>query len=177
MSVEALAALLAPPQRPSPPQGTAVTSSYRSREPTAFRGVTRTLGPIAVCVLRQRHKKHPKIYGFASLEAAARAFDLLTIKRALEKGRSVQGVLNAGSALGTNHPAADYANSDLLRYLASSTRDDCIYGLKQCAKKGHALQPEALLDELRTGVEAARAEAAEKLRMGDPRQSYEITAK
>lgn len=45
-------------------------------------------------------KKHPKIYGFASLEAAARAFDLLTIKRALEKGRSVQGVLNAGSVRG-----------------------------------------------------------------------------
>lgn len=33
-------------------------------------------------------KKHPKLYGFTTLEAAARAFDVLTCKRALEKGRT-----------------------------------------------------------------------------------------
>lgn len=40
-------------------------------------------------------KKHPKIYGFCSAEAAASAFDILTCKRALEKGRSVAAVLNS----------------------------------------------------------------------------------
>ena len=41
-------------------------------------------------------KKHPKIYGFSSMDAAARAFDILTCKRALEKGRTVARVMNAG---------------------------------------------------------------------------------
>lgn len=146
-------------------------------------------------------KKHPKIYGFSSLEAAARAFDILTCKRALEKGRTVAGIISAGQvcrcvdplppdprtaermdslrgarlrrlppqlgslrstrqpsrvhqpslalaarspttqSLGTNHPASDYANRELLAFLESASRDDCIYGLKQCAKKGHALAP------------------------------------
>ena len=43
--------------------------------------------------------------------------------------------------LGTNLPAADYADRELLSFLESTTRDDCIYGLKQCAKKGHTLAP------------------------------------
>jgi hypothetical protein len=44
-------------------------------------------------------KKHPKIYGFSSLNAAARAFDILTCKRTLEK-RTVAAVLAAGSVSG-----------------------------------------------------------------------------
>lgn len=139
-------------------------------------------------------KKHPKIYGFCSAEAAASAFDILTCKRALEKGRSVAAVLGssvvrdwwrlvmAGSAgagvdaalaatmataqecvhrhlqptacaavmtdslsalvsqnLGTNHPASNYHNEELLSFLAGVSRDDVIYGLKACAKKGYAL--------------------------------------
>ena len=43
--------------------------------------------------------------------------------------------------LGTNHPASDYHNRPLLVFLEGASRDDCIYGLKQCAKKGHTLQP------------------------------------
>lgn len=35
----------------------------------------------------------------------------------------------------------------------------------------------SLLEELKAGIEAAQAEAAEKRRIGDPRQSYEVTAK
>lgn len=34
-----------------------------------------------------------------------------------------------------------------------------------------------LLAELKAGIEAAQAEAAEKRRIGDPRQSYEVTSK
>lgn len=134
-------------------------------------------------------KKHPKIYGFAAAEAAARAFDLLTCKRALEKGRGAAGLLAASpqvrcarwprcivrrmpcpcparpsqprtrpaprtrlpcpapghapqtQALGTNHPAGDYQDVPLLAYLAETSRDDLIYGLKQCAKRGHSLEP------------------------------------
>jgi hypothetical protein len=42
-------------------------------------------------------KKHPKIYGFSTLDAAARAFDLLTLKRALEKGRTPPAALSEDS--------------------------------------------------------------------------------
>lgn len=54
--------------------------------------------PAVLCPARfvfcdQGTKKHPKIYGFSSAQAAARAFDLLTCKRALEKSHSVQSVL------------------------------------------------------------------------------------
>ena len=34
-----------------------------------------------------------------------------------------------------------------------------------------------MLEELQAGIQAAQAEADEKRRMGDPRQSYEATAK
>jgi hypothetical protein len=147
--------------------------------------------------------------------------------------------------LGTNHPASDYHDRPLLVFLEGASRDDCIYGLKQCAKKGHTLQPgcarwhactpaflhlinacplrsvcnygqllplsalfcasacslapgpssglahthptpccccrcclcRVMLEELQAGIQAAQAEADEKRRMGDPRQSYEATAK
>ena len=45
-------------------------------------------------------------------------------------------------ALGTNHPLSDYQREDLVMLLAGTTRDDLIYGLKQCAKRGHALDNE-----------------------------------
>ena len=44
-------------------------------------------------------------------------------------------------ALGTNHPATDYTNEPLLTLLYNTTRDDVIYALKQCAKRGHSLEP------------------------------------
>lgn len=50
-------------------------------------------------------------------------------------------LLTYPQTLGTNHPAADYADRELLGFLESASRDDCIYGLKQCAKKGHTLAP------------------------------------
>lgn len=44
-------------------------------------------------------------------------------------------------ALGTNHPSTDYTNEPLLTLLHTTTRDDVIYALKQCAKRGHSLEP------------------------------------
>ena len=64
-------------------------------------------------------KKHPKIYGFSSAEAAARAFDVLTIKRAVEKGRvgAASGQVRARVSVGGRRagcPARPLACSTLL---------------------------------------------------------------
>ena len=83
-----------------------------------------------------------QIYGFTTLEAAARAFDVLTCKRALEKGRPPAALLSVAQGLGTNLPSSDYQRGDLLGMLAATSRDDLVYGLKACAKKGFALAPE-----------------------------------
>eukprot|EP00887_Chlorella_sp_A99_P003669 scaffold7.g3669.t1 len=145
------------------------------------RGVTRTSGATpGVCKYDVQFvfcdngtKKHPKLYGFTSLEAAARAFDVLTCKRALEKGRSPATLLAASNGLGTNLPVADYQQQPLLDLLATTTRDDLVYGLKQCAKKGFVLAPGHLVEELKQGIDQAQREAEERQRLGDPRQSYE----
>lgn len=50
-------------------------------------------------------------------------------------------VLHLLQSLGTNHPSLDYANEQLLSLLHSQTRDDVIYALKQCAKRGYSLEP------------------------------------
>ncbi len=42
-------------------------------------------------------------------------------------------------SLATNHPSTNYQNDELLTLLSSITRDDVIYGLKICAKKGYLL--------------------------------------
>jgi hypothetical protein len=42
--------------------------------------------------------------------------------------------------LGTNHPASDYKDEPLLEFLGATSRDDVIYGLKACAKKGLPLR-------------------------------------
>lgn len=44
-------------------------------------------------------------------------------------------------ALGTNHPLSDYTGPELLALIGAASRDDLIYGLKQCAKLGHTLAP------------------------------------
>ena len=123
--------------------------------------------------------------GFATAASAARAFDILTCKRALEKSRSVAAVLGSAQvrpsvkaatkrrceswpgfawrrcshlrtgvwcrlgdspcaglqALGTNHPTAEYTNEALLTLLHTHSRDDVIYALKQCAKRGFPMEP------------------------------------
>lgn len=43
--------------------------------------------------------------------------------------------------LGTNLPADDYRQEGLLQLLCACTRDDLVYGLKHCAKRGFALEP------------------------------------
>ncbi|GAB4818237.1 hypothetical protein N2152v2_005283 [Parachlorella kessleri] len=163
----------------------AASLSYRQREATQFRGVTKTSGTnsgvekfdVQFVFCDAGTKRHPKIYGFATAASAARAFDILTCKRALEKSRSVAAVLGSAQTLGTNHPTVEYTNEALLTLLHTHSRDDVIYALKQCAKRGFGMEPSHLVTELELGLEAARAEANEKERMGDARQSYEPTAK
>ncbi|KAL6778709.1 hypothetical protein ACKKBF_B04960 [Auxenochlorella protothecoides x Auxenochlorella symbiontica] len=159
-------------------------NSYRQREATQFRGVTKTSGTnsglekfdVQFVFCDHGTKKHPKIYGFGSAGAAACAFDILTCKRALEKGRTVAGVLGSAVSLATNHPSTNYQNDELLTLLSSITRDDVIYGLKICAKKGYLLGS-SLVEELRDGVSTAQREAAERGKQGEARQSYEPSAK
>ncbi|KFM22580.1 hypothetical protein F751_4224 [Auxenochlorella protothecoides] len=159
-------------------------NSYRQREATQFRGVTKTSGTnsglekfdVQFVFCDHGTKKHPKIYGFGSAGAAACAFDILTCKRALEKGRTVAGVLGSAVSLATNHPSTNYQNDELLTLLSNITRDDVIYGLKICAKKGYLLGS-SLVEELRDGVSTAQREAAERGKQGEARQSYEPSAK
>ncbi len=63
-------------------------------------------------------KKHPKIYGFSSLDAAARAFDILTCKRALEKGRTVAGILAAVQV----RPLAKFVHLNIYNPLENGTK-------------------------------------------------------
>lgn len=87
-------------------------------------------------------KKHPKIYGFGDVESAARAFDILVIRRALEKDKPIDATsLGGENALGNNFSLSEYQIPSLLEVLQSITRDDLIYGLKQAAKKGLSLHP------------------------------------
>jgi hypothetical protein len=43
-------------------------------------------------------KKHPKIYGYTTATAAARAFDLLTCRRLVEKSPAVADFITASQA-------------------------------------------------------------------------------
>ncbi|KDD72473.1 hypothetical protein H632_c3299p0, partial [Helicosporidium sp. ATCC 50920] len=159
--------------------GAGSSSSYRQREATQFRGVTRTSGTNSGMEkydlqLSQEFvfcdngtKKHPKVYGFHSAEAAARAFDLLTCKRFLERGRGVAAAISALGALGINLAPEEYASESLQHLLASCSRDDLVYALKACAKKGCALSPSTLETDLAEGLVQARLEASARRDLGE----------
>jgi hypothetical protein len=121
-------------------------------------------------------KKHPKIYGYASSLAASRAFDILTCRRALEKGRNLSEIVESGQSLGTNHPLADYDSPELVALLGSVSRDDLIYGLKQVAKRNLAMTSESMLSDLKQAITFASREAEDRSRLGEPRQSYAPSA-
>lgn len=121
-------------------------------------------------------KKHPKIYGYPSSLAASRAFDILTCRRALEKGRNLSEIVESGQSLGTNHPLADYDSPELVALLGSVSRDDLIYGLKQVAKRNFAMTSESMLSDLKQAITFASREAEDRSRLGEPRQSYAPSA-
>lgn len=87
-------------------------------------------------------KKHPKIYNFSSITTAARAFDILVLKRYLEKRKTIDAdTWSATSENTTNFAVSEYTgNPDFIELLKSSSRDDIVYGLKAVAKKGFSLQ-------------------------------------
>ncbi len=55
--------------------------------------------------------------------------------------------------MGTNHPTVEYTNEALLTLLHTHSRDDVIYALKQCAKRGFGMEPRWVWDD---GTEFAR---------------------
>lgn len=121
-------------------------------------------------------KKHPKIYGFLNPVAASRAFDILTCRRLVEKGKPLAVVIEAGQVPITNFPLSEYAEPKFEYLITSASRDDIIYGLKQAAKRNLPMDASTLLSDMTEAINAATKEAEEKLRLGEPRQSYEPTA-
>lgn len=112
-------------------------------------------------------KKHPKLYGFQTESDAARAFDVLTLKRALEKGDKNVGEILATDeerrSLDLNHPYDDYRNDELLAVINETSRDDLIYGLRQLSRARERLAIEELVEKLQQAVVEARMDNEQRL--------------
>lgn len=133
------------------------------RSKTQYRGVTQV-----VSKLRQKAKydvqfvfcdagvkKHPKIYGFNSIEQAARAFDVLLLKRHFERfdGGKTPEEYSIPLELETNNPASDYAyHKSLLMLIANASRDQIVYALKDVSKSRLPFTKESMYDDLRSKI-------------------------
>ena len=91
----------------------------------------------------------------------------------MEKGRLLSDIIETGHSLGTNHPLSDYNTPGFIELMATSSRDDVIYGLKHVAKRGLPMTAESLCADLSMGIEIATRETADRQRLGETRQSYE----
>eukprot|EP00889_Picochlorum_renovo_P003668 jgi/Picre1/30698/NNA_006059.t1 len=100
-------------------------------------------------------KKHPKIYGFNSIEQAARAFDVLLLKRHFERfdGGKTPEEYSIPLELETNNPASDYAyHKSLLMLIANASRDQIVYALKDVSKSRLPFTKESMYDDLRSKI-------------------------
>jgi len=138
--------------------------SLPTRSKTQYRGVTRVLNAkgnrskydVQFVFSDGGIKRHPKVYGFMSAEQASRAFDILGLKRYLEKStcgswREAAEILKLGQGrlAHTNHREGEYAADDRLMELISfSSRDQLVYALKEVSRRRSVFSKESMLDDL-----------------------------
>ena len=138
-------------------------NSYSTRSKTQYRGVTRVLNAkknrekydVQFVFSDGGVKKHPKMYGFMSAEQASRAFDVLGLKRYLEKNcaswKDAAQALTKGELQQslTNHGEAEYARDDrLIELIFFSSRDQLVYGLKEVSRRRSVFSKESMLEDL-----------------------------
>lgn len=160
--LEPAATIVAPKRKQSGSNGGSRTYGA-IRNKTQYRGITQVVSKL-------RHKakydvqfvfcdagvkKHPKIYGFNSIEQAARAFDVLLLKRHFERfenGKAPEEY-SIPLELETNNPASDYAyHNSLLMLIANSTRDQIVYALKDVSKSRLPFTKDSMYDDLRSKI-------------------------
>lgn len=142
-------------------------NSYSIRSKTQYRGVTRVLNAkknrekydVQFVFSDGGVKKHPKMYGFMSAEQASRAFDVLGLKRYLEKNcaswKDAAQALTKGEVQQslTNHGEAEYARDDrLIELIFYSSRDQLVYGLKEVSRRRSVFSKESMLEDLCVGM-------------------------
>jgi hypothetical protein len=140
--------------------------SIRTKASTGTKGVTRVVSrnrgnvkyDVQFVFCDEGVKQHPKIYGFGSLEQAARAFDVLALKRYFERSKAnvqvaIQNILMA-EGVDTNYNVEDYVDmgsrdGEFLELVGLSSRDQLVYALKDVSKKKLAFTKESMCGDLK----------------------------
>ena len=140
--------------------------SIRTKASSGTKGVTRVVSrnrgnvkyDVQFVFCDEGVKQHPKIYGFGSLEQAARAFDVLALKRYFERSKTnvqvaIQNILTA-EGVDTNYNVEDYVDmgsrdGEFLELVGLSSRDQLVYALKDVSKKKLAFTKESMCKDLK----------------------------